>query len=169
MSSENPSFAQDIGPAPAGLHRVKIYLWLWLALSIVVSIAHFFVGYPDNSLGRDLKLIAGEFDTAGFKLLGLFFLVAWFGILILLASQATKGKNWTRILLVVILGYTLATNILFGGIIFAFALGLVNGLAMVIGLILCALCIVELLRGETRNYFRKIRLIRDQQLLQRLP
>ena len=118
MSTETPSFTQDIGPAPAGLHRVKIYLWLWLALSIVGSIAHFFVGYPDTGLGRDLKLIAGEFDTAGFKLLGLFFLVAWFGILILLASQATKGKNWSRILLVVIFGYTLASNILFFGIAF---------------------------------------------------
>jgi len=167
MSTETPNFTRDIGPAPAGLHRVKIYLWLWLALSIVGSIAHFFVGYPDTAVGRDLKLITGEFDTAGFKLLGLFFVVAWFGILILLASQATKGKNWSRILLIVIFGYTLVSTVPFAGLIFA--VSPISGLATVIGLILCALCLVELLRGETRNYFRKIRLIRDQQLLQQSP
>ena len=152
--------AAPAGPPPAEVIRATLLMFVQAALGLIGLIFSFADadGFKDRIREGNTSLTADQVDSAYTislvfaVIIGLIFAAAY----VLLAIQVRKGKNWARIVTLVIAGI----SILFGLLGLAASAPALSRILGIVGLLINIAIFVFLLLPKAREYFASRRVVR---------
>jgi hypothetical protein len=152
--------AASAGPPPAEVIRATLIMFVQAALGLIGLIINFADsgGVKDSIRDSDSSLTQAQIDSA--YTVGLVFALiiglVFAALYVLLALQMRKGKNWARIVTLVIAGL----SILFGLIGLGASVPALSRVISIIGLLLNIAIFVLLMLRPAREYFAARKAVR---------